>query len=434
VTPAVKVGANKTVLQNAIYWLVFVNIVLSFGGFGFDSDSDSRVVQQAQAQTYVIAAIWLVVLGLSLLPGALRVPIRTQNLLWPALYLGYVIISPLWGDLAPEAQKSAVFLLTALTVWRLTSIITVDELLVLTERALLILCVASALVIGVDPSLGISNEWRPEVNGWEHLWRGVFNDKQLLGMAAGYFVFLTTMRFFHSRNFFYLPGIALGIVLTVGSGSRGGVIIAILTPAIIIAARAYPRWRLLVPGLLWVCIGTAMLFFINLMVSADERIHLLGADIDFSNRTVIWNYALTHWMSQPLFGFGLDGFWRAPNISSGFFWMHGWVLDNFHSGYLEILAETGLVGFAMFCIVIWQLSSRLCTLLRAGTSETVEMVLGLILMTFVIDLTETVFLRSTNYLQVLFNFLLIVVMSPVSHAIRRPSAFMWAASAPRSVA
>jgi ABC-type methionine transport system permease subunit len=88
----------------------------------------------------------------------------------------------------------------------------------------------------------------------------------------------------------------------------------------------------------------------------------------------------------------------------------------------------------MFCIVIWQLSSRLCTLLRAGTSETVEMVLGLILMTFVIDLTETVFLRSTNYLQVLFNFLLIVVMSPVSHAIRRPSAFMWAASAPRSVA
>jgi exopolysaccharide production protein ExoQ len=432
---AAKVGkSDNTMLWTAIRWLVFINIVLSFGGFNFWAGQGSRILDQAETQTYLIVAIWLLILGLSLVPGALRVRIRRQNLLWPTLCLIYVFISPLWSTSPPEGPKSAAFLLTALTVWRLTSILTVDEVLVLTERALTILCVASALVIVLAPSLGISNEWRPEVNGWEQLWRGVFGDKQLLGMAAGYFVFLTTMRFLHKRKIIYLPGIALGIVLTVGSGSRGGAVIAILTPTIIIAARAYPRLRPLVPSLLWACIGAAVLFVVNLMSSADAHIHLLGADIDFSNRTVIWDYAINLWMSYPMLGYGLDGFWRDPNIVWGFLRVHGWVLDNFHSGYLEILVETGLIGFMMFCILTWQLCSRLRTLLRSGTSETLELVLGLIVMTFVINLTETTFLRSTNYLQVLFNFLLVVVMSPVSQARGRRAAVMWAESAPRSVA
>jgi O-antigen ligase len=94
--------------------------------------------------------------------------------------------------------------------------------------------------------------------------------------------------------------------------------------------------------------------------------------------------------------------------------IHSWVVANHHSGYLAILVETGVVGMFLFGIVVWQLCVHLLTMLRrAAPSRSLEIAIGILFLTFTINFTETVFLRATNFGDVLFSFLLINIFSPI---------------------
>lgn len=87
------------------------------------------------------------------------------------------------------------------------------------------------------------------------------------------------------------------------------------------------------------CILAALLI-LYFYVTGYDSIHLGETTINLTERTFIWQYAISHFNDAPLLGFGINGFWTRPAIYDYFNQNHGWVLDNYHSGYIAVAIET----------------------------------------------------------------------------------------------
>ena len=406
-----------------IKYIVYAITLLSLGIFGaryYGGDPTAEMPAGARIQQGIILALWLLLIGCSFLKGALAMPLRTRGLLWPALFACYVVISPVWSEVPEQmGAKAVVFCISAIGVWRLTSILSVAEIITITTRSLLVLMIASAAAIILVPKLSISHDWRPEALDYQDVWVGIFAQKQVLGITAAYFTFFMLYRTWQLRRLTYLLGFILGTSLTIGSGSRGGAIMATVASTAILAARNFPRLYPVIISSILVMLAAAGSIIAYLALTGNDAIFIAGQVLNFDNRTEIWQYAVGLWQSHALLGFGVDGFWTNPNTSWEFLRRHGWVLENYHNGFLAILVETGLIGAGLFCVITWRLCSRFRFLVRLGPTDALELSLGLILMTYILNLTETGFLRSTDFSQILFNFLTLNVLaaSPISRRV-----------------
>jgi len=63
-------------------------------------------------------------------------------------------------------------------------------------------------------------------------------------------------------------------------------------------------------------------------------------------------------------GFGLNGFWTDSNIYYQYQRLHGWVLDNYHSGYIAIIVETGIIGFILFTVLSFDIFVKINFLMK----------------------------------------------------------------------
>jgi O-antigen ligase len=82
-----------------------------------------------------------------------------------------------------------------------------------------------------------------------------------------------------------------------------------------------------------------------------DKIGVLGTTINTSNRTTLWFYGLDQLGQRALLGFGIEGFWTPERIQA-FKDIYGWVLDNFHNGYITILIGGGIVGILLLLLAI----------------------------------------------------------------------------------
>jgi O-antigen ligase len=374
--------------------------------------TDDQVVQQGGDIRWQVAAVglWIVLLIVSFLPGMSRSRPITKGLVWPALLLGWVVVSPLWGDY-PEngVAKALAFLLSSLAAWRMASVVTAKEMLACTFYTLLALLALSLLLAVGMPEIGLlKHDWQHEGQ-----WKGMFATKQGLGAVSAVFLVLAFLRLSHRRNAFNLAACALGLSCLLGSGSRGGGVMAVVAVASLIVVRRSPKFTPLVTGILLLGLILGVLEIAYFSVTGDSSIQIFGSDINLTERTFIWQYAMSLWVDRPYLGFGLNGFWTSTDILSRYLNLHGWVLDNYHSGYLAIAVETGLIGLVLFSAMSFKLAPRLRFLLLHARSNrlSLEMTVGYAIMFFTINLTETYFLRSTNFMAVLFTFLIIKTLA-----------------------
>lgn len=370
--------------------------------------TDEQMVQQGGDVRWQVAAIglWIALLMASFIPGMARSRPLTKGLVWPALLLGWVVVSPLWSDdPASGAAKALVFLITSLAAWRMASVVTVKEMLACTFYTLLVLLALSLLLAVAVPEVGLlQHDWQHEGQ-----WKGIFATKQGLGTVSAVFLVLAFLRLSHRRNAFNLAACALGLICLIGSGSRGGGVMAAVAVASLIAVRRSARFAPLVTGILLLGLLLGILEVAYFSITGHSSIQVFGSDINLTERTFIWQYAMGLWNDRFYLGFGLNGFWTSADILSRYLNSHGWVLDNYHSGYLAIAVETGLIGLVLFSAMALSLAPRLRFLLLHAQSNrlSLEMTAGYAIMFFTINLTETYFLRSTNFMAVLFSFLIV---------------------------
>lgn len=401
-------------MRKLVYALLSLIILVSLDSFnaaflGISDDDGARQGAELRPQIATIV-LWLILVGVSFIPGVARLPLRTKGLQWPALLLVWAVLSSLWSDEPMGAMpKAAVLLISALAAWRATSVVTVEEMFsCVYYNVAALLTISVALVISMPTIAVRQHEWQHEGD-----WQGVFGSKQGMGIISAMFLGIVLLRLARRRTVFDIAMCGVGIACLLGSGSRGAGVIASVGVACLMIARKYPRLAIVVTGVLLLDMLLAAANISYLAITGQISYVVLDYEIDFTHRTFIWQYALSLWKDRPFMGYGLNGFWTQSNVYYAFQRLHGWVLDNYHSGYVAIIVETGVVGFGLFAVIAFKLVSRLRYLLENARTNrlSLEMSIGFLLMFFTINLTETYFFRSTNFVSVLFTFLVIKMLS-----------------------
>lgn len=372
----------------------------------FSGLSDAEAVRQTGDLRPQVASVilWLLLAILSHLPGALRQPLRAGQVKLPALLLAWTVLSLAWSDdPATTMPKAVALLLTNYAAWRLTALVSARDMFACLYYTLAFLLTASAALALFVPGIGlVQREWQHVGN-----WQGMFASKQGLGVVSAVFTGVALLRAVERRSWFDGAMCVVGAACLFGSESRGAGVVATVAVACLLAARMHPRLMGLASGVLWAVLLLAVANIAYLVATGYDSIRVFDHDINFTERSFIWQYALSLWSGRPYFGFGLNGFWTDPDIYNGYLRLHGWVLDNYHNGYLAILIETGLIGFGSFLVLCFCLITKLQRLLAVTGKEhrlSLEMAVVFLIMFFTINLSETYLYRSTNFLALLFAF------------------------------
>ena len=401
-----------------------MQIAVSTEGFNtaFTGLSDADAVRQTGdlRPQIVSVLIWLALITLSHLPGALRRRPDVRRIKLAAGLLVWTVLSVLWSDdPAVTSPKAVALLLTSYAAWRLTALISTRDMFACVYYALAPLLIASAALALFVPSIGLVQ------HEWQHVgeWQGMFVSKQGLGMVSAIFVGIVLLRILERRTWFDCAMGVVGAACLIGSGSRGAGVMAAVAVMCLLVARVYPRLIGLITAVIWVMLVVATANITYFAITGNASLQVLGLDVNFTERSFIWQYGIQLWSARPYFGFGLNGFWTDPDRLNGYLQMHGWVLDNFHSGFVSILIETGLIGFTLLLALGFSLGAKLQLLLRnisRANRLSLEMTAVFLVMFITINLTETYLSRSTNFVALLFTFLVVKVFeAPVPQQARR---------------
>ncbi len=180
-------------------------------------------------------------------------------------------------------------------------------------------------------------------------------------------------------RFAVLPIVALLVIGLVGTQSRGGLIAAgVAAATALVLAKRQRKWVII--GLLWM-VGAALAWFV-----ADPGAWERMTDFEESNgRSELWSVAWQMWQDHPVVGVGLDAFRdNAAQYSRelGPLKFADFLTEQpkfVHNSFLELLAETGIIGLVLFLSVVagclacaWQaagLFERLGDTAMAGLSR-----------------------------------------------------------------
>ncbi len=165
------------------------------------------------------------------------------------------------------------------------------------------------------------------------------------------------------------PPVLLWLVLFAGlafTASRGGLLAAVAATALqggLIGIR-YRRWDLAPLGAAAAVVGVAVAAAAGIEEGLARLVHTLPADVSWGARRQAWAATVELWRRFPLTGVGLGAFRDAfplvqPASLTGTWW-------HAHSGPLEVLATTGVVGAILLAAGLAPLFLQLLTVLARG--------------------------------------------------------------------
>jgi exopolysaccharide production protein ExoQ len=393
-------------------------ILLSVGNF-VGSINETLTQGLPYLQQSLGLTFWVLVLYAScFIPPVLRVG-RTPDMVVAFAFFGFVVLSVAWSNHSGDSvMKFFALLITTIGVSRLACRMSLDAIVGCTIVGLSILLVMSLVFVLLFPDIGVATGWMQE-----GLWQGVFDSKQSLGLSGALLMFLAchnALRRGGTIQFLVLFG--LGATCVIGSGSRGAGVLALAAIASCYLSRRSPRFQTLLafgPIAMTIVASVLMAYIVS---TGHDYVPWFDSQLDFTNRTQIWEYALRHLSDRALFGFGLNGFWTTPQFYFGFLHEHDWVLDNYHSGYVAILTETGIIGMTLFALCALLFGFRMSWLRtnRLIPQADYDLIVGYVNIMFLINFSETLFLRSTD-----FSEALLVVFFIASAGVRSEMPHPW---------
>ena len=143
-------------------------------------------------------------------------------------------------------------------------------------------------------------------------------------------------------------------------------------------------------------IGAAIHFAPDLMLALPD---LIGKDITFTGRVDLWIDILEEAQSHFIMGCGYAGFWVVDSVDLLILYeKYVWLPNQSHSGYIDILNETGIVGFSLLLLMIIFYYKNLFRLKDPHFWK------WFILATLMINLQETTFFRARHLIGTMFIF------------------------------
>ncbi|MBB3951179.1 O-antigen ligase family protein [Aureimonas jatrophae] len=242
---------------------------------------------------------------------------------------------------------------------------------------------------------------------------GIYSNKNILGLVGSLCLLIQCYAVIAQRGILRLPfagAAVISLALVVMSQSKTSLGLAVLAPMIagaLIAAQSRVRAPMLavilIPGIVFALSATLAAQISRF--GFDDLSLLLFGDDTFTGRTQIWDFALGIYERSPIVGQGYGSFWGAGLSSIAFLEAPGFIggLLQAHNGYLDVMLETGAIGFAILLLMIL---SALNQSGRSDAGDPAKRWLALALMLFVIlhNLLESSWFRGFGSQWVAFLF------------------------------
>lgn len=185
---------------------------------------------------------------------------------------------------------------------------------------------------------------------------GTYISMVLLSLLAIYFA---SRRHKGKKGVLLLGLCFLSSVALLLTGKRAHLLFVIATTIIIYYIsnpdrRVGNTFKLMITIVILSFIGSLLIEYIPQLAYTFERLQSVGTDSASMNRIIMWEYAIEMIKESPIFGVGWWGFRYQSNIIQ----VLRDAVTGCHNVYLEIMANCGLVGFA---ILIAALLSSLIT-------------------------------------------------------------------------
>ncbi|RTL88015.1 MAG: O-antigen ligase family protein [Hyphomicrobiales bacterium] len=341
-------------------------------------------------------AFWLVILACSFFLTPILEIEWSAGLYVVFAFFGLAMASAFWAEeVQTSLLKSVAQLIILIGAWRLVLTFPWPEITNCIQLGLFAICALSAATAIFVPSIGVLSDY---MHGGQ--WSGLFSSKQTLGICAAMLLFFSGFQLMHAARFvpYGWISVAVSVLCLLASGSRGGGVVAVTAIA---AIYLMSKWRSFARALAFApfVMGVAATGVIAYLLYTQNRyLVVFGSNLDITERTFIWHHALSFLGRFPWFGAGVNGFWTQDVVRDLFTERYKWFLDNYHSGYIAIIMETGVVGYALFLLANLSFAFRVEELSRSPrvSMSEISFCVGYLFLVFVIDFTETYFLRSTN--------------------------------------
>jgi exopolysaccharide production protein ExoQ len=214
-------------------------------------------------------------------------------------------------------------------------------------HVLAFILVVSFVLATLFPAIGRHSGFDMLELGHVGRWRGIFGHKNALGgvAAIGFAMFFLYGSLLRAPGpYLWLARISAACCLVL-SGSSNSLIGA---AAIVVATLLLRSGRAIRPSLLFGGFAVAAVIVVPLV--DNLLIAWLGRDETLSGRTAIWEAVFLLWQQQPItgYGYGAGAELIRPLLQAMLF---ASAVDA-HNGYLDILVETGILGFLAFVALL----------------------------------------------------------------------------------
>ncbi|CAM0124920.1 exopolysaccharide production protein ExoQ [Stenotrophomonas geniculata] len=378
--------------------LIFIFIIISVWvpNSNYGSTDSLAIVRYA---VYAACAIVLIALGAPIWAPKIH---RYKSTALLILLCIYWCVSTLWSQNPTDsAMKSILLLLTLLASVSIALRPNPEHSYSAIVLALSLFMLASFVVCLIYPDVGLETSFQHAGK-----WKGLAGQKNPFGLASAVtFILLLAPTRFLPRVLRPTPVRLLVLAVCATclwmSGSRGTLVDVAAALMGIGFVKASNRLRVITLA----TVGSFLVIFLCLatleVTLSGSNVSVFGHAIDTSNRLLIWGFAFDNWNGHELLGVGYGGFWNDYN-SSRFETMNGWVLPNFHNGYVSILIETGILGsviFLLFAASLCRSVNRSSKLVNAAGLYTIS---GMLALFFFHNIYENNLTRSTDFLMLLF--------------------------------
>jgi exopolysaccharide production protein ExoQ len=186
---------------------------------------------------------------------------------------------------------------------------------------------------------------------------GYFSGKNYLGEFA-VITFLLSLHEMLYAGWRRASGIVIAIItvaLLIASNSKTSMGLVVLAPLLAGMTLLIRKKTGLSPAIILLSIPVGWWVFSTVTGFTVYRLsNILYGDPTFTGRSIIWDFVRSEIDHRPLFGWGYQSFWLvgpdAPSIVNA----PGWVKDmpNAHNGYLDTMVELGYAGYALLLAFI----------------------------------------------------------------------------------
>lgn len=319
-----------------------------------------------------------------------------------AIFLIIMIISYKWSSSPKETISSLPWLLAGVMYAVSISInFNKEEILQSTLNSIILIVLFCYLLIFVFPSIGIMTNQENGVHAGS--WQGVFQHKNILARYSSLFFGISLTAYLFSKKIKWLILSSIILVLIIGSKSASGFIISILL--LLLSLYLFEAHKISKKFKLFFILLLIIIPIILILSNAFSffSFNILGKGEDLSGRIPLWIESINYISLKPYLGYGYEAFWSEDSYEGNQVRLAvGWLTaPHSHNGYIEVILQIGLIGFAILILIITSFI-KLSIKEYDKNPQMGSYYIVFLYFTLFYNMTEHSFLRTNNFLLILF--------------------------------